>query len=212
MASGFRISIDNRMLRRDVDKAKARFNAVAVTLRDPGESEVIVSKRPKLPEERANKRQGRAGRKAVHGRLIAYELQRKGRDAFAYPPALRAQALEFLGRNFDRAINHAYRTNKSQKKAVGRVMLATAMILAYGAYQNVKRGGLGRNAAGYAKRKPAIANAINRPYVPWYGVLSGRFIGDYPAAPGFRARHRSRRNNNPNTVRPKRMPRDVFTR
>jgi hypothetical protein len=207
------LSIDTRLLERTVRDTEARFNAVRVTLTDPGEGEVIVSKRPKLPSERASKRKGRKGRKAVHGRLIAYELQRRGRDAFRYPPRVQAQALEYFQRNFTRAINKAYRSGRKQDKGVQRSLMGASMMLAYGAIQNIKQGGLGRNTGNYARRKPHIVKGIsgtqqNRPY----GWLSGRFIGEYPGAPGIRARVRNRARRSPNTRRPTRMPRNVYQR
>jgi hypothetical protein len=213
MATGISLSIDERLLLRTVKETEARFNAVAVTITDPGEGEVIVSKRPKLPSERANRRQGRAGKKAVHGRLIAYELQRRGKDPFRYPQAVRWQAISYLQLNFERAVLQAFRTNKQQRKGVSQVMLNAAMILAFGATENIKKGGLGNNSGNYRKRKPRLVRHITGKYEQRpYGWLSGRFIGEYPGAPGIRARHRNMSRRSPNTRRPKRLPRNVYTR
>ncbi len=221
MTTGMTLSVDTRLLERTVREATAKFDAVRVTLESPGEGEVIVSKRVKMPHERARRaskgKPARPGRKAAHGRIIAWKLAQLGHDPFAYPQKLKLLAIKYYTRNFERAIAAAQRTNRRQDKKLQEALLGTALLLAWGAAERIRDGKLGVNKLKYGKRKKRLQTAGIAQQKwggqwPPYGVLTGRFIGDRAGSPGIRARHRNKARRSPNTRRPRRAPRDVFTR
>jgi hypothetical protein len=216
--AGLNLRFDERLLKRTVKEVTRKFDAVAVTLTNPGEGEVITSKRAKMPHERANRRAGIEGKKAVHGRLIAYVLGRRlGFDPTHPDMKTEREVTQFYQRNFARAIEKASRTNRNQKKGLQRVMLASAMMVAWAAIERIRKGQLGMNKQRYGKYKKRMQDegiALQRWGGQWppYGILTGRFIGDRPGSPGIRARLRNKAGRTPNTRRPTRPPRDVFNR
>lgn len=210
-----RPTINERMLDRSVKATRKQYDAMADTLRLPGKGQVIVSKRPKLPEERASKKKGQAGRKAVHGRIIAWQLRRLGHDAFDYPVNVRKEAGDYQRRNLARAMEKAFRTGRLQQKGVRLTLLGTAMLLAWFAAQRIRKGQLGMNKERYGKYKKRMQEtgyALQKWGGRWppYGILTGRFVGDRAGAPGIRAVHKSARRSS--NRRPTRAPRDVYTR
>jgi hypothetical protein len=218
-ANRLSVSIDQRMLERTVQKTVQQFDAVQVTMIEPGESHVIVSKRIKMAHERASKRRGTKGKKAAHGRIIAWDMARRGHDPFAYPNNVMSDVLLYQQRNILRAQQKAFRTGRNQHKLIKATLLGMAMKLAWFAAERIRNGKLGMNKTRYGKYKKRMQEegiALQKWGGQWppYGILTGRFVGDDRSggSPGIRARHVNPGRGTLNAKRPRREPRDILNR
>lgn len=175
-----RVMIDERILARDIEKANARLKAVSDTVTEAGVGEVVVSKRPKLPHERANKRKGRAGQRTLHGRAIANMLRRRGHDPFVYQRNRARRIEKFTQDSIYKAIEKAEKTSQSQKRRTRRIVTETARRYSILAVTQIRTGQLGKNQGRYRAVKAGMVRggiATSKYGVPPpYGVLTGRFI------------------------------------
>ena len=184
-----KMKLDIDLLRSDVRKEKKRFDALAQTVSESGEGEVVVSKRQKMANEK--------GRPA-HGRLISNALAAKGIDPFDYPPDVQARIEEKIAQAVQKALDQAASTSRPQDEAVRKALEDAAKELAEWVVQNIGRGGLGSSTGRYAEYKSRLVKAgiATSEYgdPPPRGVLSGRYIKGirYRWRKGGKARRRIR--------------------
>ncbi len=163
---------------RGIDRS---LESIGESLDPHGRAEVVTSKRKKMDHERANKRLGIKGQKALAGHHIANFLRVKGHDPFMLPEKDFNYAQEFIDREITAAVAIARRTGRPQRGRVKQTLIGAADYLADRVVERIWAGGLGTNARKYIRTKfryveqgLAARGGIHR--IPPYGVLTGRFV------------------------------------
>lgn len=175
------VDIDTRALYQTAHRQALKYRAVALTLSNPGQGEVVVSARKRMITDPPGR--------AMHGKFIANFLTSKGHDPFDYPvPVIRHAEGELSARTSALELQ-AFRTGRHTTKDLREALEAAAAELAAWAVENIAKGGLGENTERQARAKATLGRAragVTAIYgvPPPYGIRSGRFIG------GIRARWR----------------------
>ena len=187
------ISIDARRMIRDISDVVGGVDAMGETTDRIGYAAVMTGHRRGTDQERERRkiqiRNIRAAgvRRAapfayriMTGWGIANFLASKGHDPFDYPPG----DVEFVGSAIEEevaeALEDAYRTGRSQKMRIKRVLDAGARHLRDAAKEQIEEGRLGKNKHNYRLRKMRrvkdgiYTDEYGNP--PPYGVATGQFV------------------------------------
>ena len=166
-----KIKLDVDLLRSDVWLEKKRLAAIAKTVTDSGEGEVIVSMRKKMPHEK---------KRAAHGRIVTNYLAAKGIDPFDYPPGVQKVIEDRIAQEVQKALDVAAKTSRPQDEEVRKALEDAAEWLAAWAKDYIEKGGLGPSTGKYGKFKSRMvaAGIATGEYgdPPPRGVLTGRYV------------------------------------
>jgi hypothetical protein len=205
------ILFDVKTMRRDILGVFMGMAAMRQTVSDTGYGAVLASRRKLTAAERSARLEDRRQRRAagdaaarmtrqIQGWDIANFLASQGHDPYEYPPEDTEFAAKSVEEEIGEAIEDAYRTGRSQKQRIIRVLTAAAAHLEEAAREQIATGKLGTNTAGWrsakarrAQRDPSPRRQSVVPVTteygipPPYGVYSGRFIK------GIRSTHFAKR-------------------
>jgi len=167
-----KLSVDVRGMDRDIRAIKNGYDAMAVTLQNAGQGQVVTSKRtPKRPWEK----------KAFHGSAIANFLRARGVEPVDNFDEQVQQVVETtLQQRITDALDAAWRTATSHAEQIQEALLEAAQALAQNARDRLARGAVGTNTGRTRDRKKRLVKggAATRQYgaVPPYGIETGRFV------------------------------------
>jgi hypothetical protein len=177
--AGFRVYIDERIIKGDVRRLNRGWQAMRRTVDNMGFGVVVTSARKKIKGEKS---------KQLHGRAIANILRdRFGKDPFDYDHGFLKRTGDGLAIEVETAMGDAYRMQSHQTDRIKKALTVAAENMAAEAQQGVESGKLGeKKIPGGTARKSYIARMhrlANRGFVtrryglpPPFGIRSGRFV------------------------------------